>query len=150
MLFRCRIPIPHHGIKKNSRQIMRGAGGQPFIGKSKSLSVIEKVLTQRLTICRLQQRIDTPISTDVSVKMIFFFKNYWIKPKNKKELTRRSKTLGDLSNLYQLPEDCLQLAGIIADDAQIQSHDGSRILPGSENELLIEITSYDLNNELIL
>lgn len=32
----------------------------------------------------------------------------------------------DLSNLYQLPEDVLQRVGIIEDDQQIWSHDGSR------------------------
>jgi len=32
----------------------------------------------------------------------------------------------DLSNLYQLPEDVMQKAGIIEDDQQIESHDGSR------------------------
>jgi len=32
----------------------------------------------------------------------------------------------DSSNLYQLPEDVLQAAGVLVDDYQIESHDGSR------------------------
>lgn len=33
--------------------------------------------------------------------------------------------LPDASNLYQLPEDMLEAAGVIVDDRQIESHDGS-------------------------
>lgn len=32
----------------------------------------------------------------------------------------------DASNLYQAPEDALQAAGVLTDDYQIASHDGSR------------------------
>jgi Holliday junction resolvase RusA-like endonuclease len=39
---------------------------------------------------------------------------------------RSSDTIPDASNLYQLPEDLLQSAGILADDRQVESHDGSR------------------------
>ena len=39
---------------------------------------------------------------------------------------RDSGTLPDASNLYQAPEDCLQAAGILANDRQVESHDGSR------------------------
>ena len=39
---------------------------------------------------------------------------------------RESGNLPDLSNLYQMPEDLLEQAGIIEDDNQIESHDGSR------------------------
>ena len=139
MLFKCSIPLDHHAIKKNSRQIFRGTHGQPFIGKSNQLTVAEKILVQRLTIARLQNRLIEPIAQDVQVTFRFYFKNYYIKPKRKTDAPRRSQKLGDLSNLYQLPEDCLVQAGVLLDDAQIQSHDGSRILPGSENRLDIEI-----------
>jgi Holliday junction resolvase RusA-like endonuclease len=37
-----------------------------------------------------------------------------------------SGLLPDASNLYQFPEDMLEAAGILADDRQIESHDGSR------------------------
>lgn len=33
----------------------------------------------------------------------------------------------DLSNLYEFPQDCLEEAGIIENDNQIFSHDGSRM-----------------------
>lgn len=38
-------------------------------------------------------------------------------------------SMPDLSNLLQGPEDALQEAGILADDALIRSHDGSRAIP---------------------
>lgn len=38
---------------------------------------------------------------------------------------RASENLPDASNLYQMPEDLLQSAGIILDDRQVESHDGS-------------------------
>lgn len=37
-----------------------------------------------------------------------------------------SGNLPDLSNLYQMPEDLLQYAGVIEDDRLIAGHDGSR------------------------
>ncbi len=39
---------------------------------------------------------------------------------------RAGGNIPDASNLYQLPEDLLQAAGVIVDDRQIESHDGSR------------------------
>ena len=48
----------------------------------------------------------------------------------------------DLSNLYQLPEDCLQQAGIIENDNLIESHDLSRRLHGPQNELEIFILRF--------
>jgi Holliday junction resolvase RusA-like endonuclease len=38
----------------------------------------------------------------------------------------RDCNVPDASNLYQFPEDLLQAAGVIADDRQIEHHDGSR------------------------
>lgn len=52
------------------------------------------------------------------------------------------KTIGDLSNLYQLPEDCLEKAGIIANDTLIMAHDYSRRLPAEKNELEIYVLKY--------
>jgi hypothetical protein len=39
---------------------------------------------------------------------------------------RASETIPDASNLYQAPEDILEAAGVIEDDRQVESHDGSR------------------------
>ena len=37
-----------------------------------------------------------------------------------------SETIPDASNLYQAPEDVLEAAGVLVDDRQVESHDGSR------------------------
>ncbi len=39
---------------------------------------------------------------------------------------RATRHRNDASNLYQAPEDALQAAGVLVDDFQIGSHDGSR------------------------
>ena len=39
---------------------------------------------------------------------------------------RSNENLPDASNLYQMPEDLLEAAGVIEDDRQVESHDGSR------------------------
>jgi hypothetical protein len=39
------------------------------------------------------------------------------------------ESLADLVNLYQFPFDLLQKDGVILDDQQIRSHDGSRVWP---------------------
>jgi Holliday junction resolvase RusA-like endonuclease len=56
-----------------------------------------------------------PITVPVGIKMIFF--GAW---------HRASETIPDLSNLYEAPQDLLQKAGILLNDRQIESHDGSR------------------------
>ncbi len=53
-----------------------------------------------------------------------------------------SLTSGDLSNLYQHPEDCLQKASVISNDSLILSHDGSTKMP-SEVFKRLEILIFD-------
>jgi Holliday junction resolvase RusA-like endonuclease len=136
-LFKCSLLLDHHAIKKNSREIHRNwKTGQPFIGKNQKLTVAENILLTKLIYMRNKHRIFEPISEDIQVKFIFYCKNYYTK-KNE-----RSKNLPDLENLISLPQDCLQKAEIILNDRLIQSLDGSRIKPGEENRLDIEITKF--------
>jgi len=58
---------------------------------------------------------DSPIKEPVAAEMKFF-------------VAMKSGARVDLSNLYQLYEDALQEVGIIEDDSQIYSHDGSRVV----------------------
>jgi Holliday junction resolvase RusA-like endonuclease len=51
----------------------------------------------------------------------------------------QTKRRADASNLYQLPEDAMERAGVIENDYQIASHDGSRRLYDRENPR-VEIT----------
>jgi Holliday junction resolvase RusA-like endonuclease len=77
------------------------------------------------------------ITGPVHAKFIFHFKDFYTA---KKEMNLK---LGDLDNLLAMPNDCLQAAGIIRDDALIMSYDGSRKMPGDKNKL--SITLYEFN-----
>lgn len=141
-LFYMRIPVEYHSVKKNNRQIMRNRRtGKMFLGKSGRLvSAEQELLTAMLSAkeYNVLEKKKYPITTPVQVTMKFYFSKYF----TKKGLV--NKKLPDLSNLYQLPEDCLQKAGIIFDDYLIFSHDGSRRLPNQIMDYLeIEIFHYE-------
>ncbi len=151
-LFHCKIEVEKHFIKKNSRKIMRrGKYGSPFIGKSEALSNAESFLC---TMIQLQLNRDSqlsqPIDHQVWCIFHFYFADYFTKPKSKKEAPRMSLTLGDLSNLYQLPEDCLVKVGVLTNDALVMSHDLSRKLPSfdGKNWLEIFVLKYEENSVL--
>lgn len=105
--------------KKNSKQIVR-IGGQPRLLSSKPFRAWEKMATEAL---RAQYRGET-ISDPVHAKFLFYAPD------------RRKR---DLSNCFEGPQDALQKAEIIKDDAQIVSLDGSRLLYDKENPR-VEIT----------
>jgi len=48
----------------------------------------------------------------------------------------------DLSNTYQGPEDLLQACGVIKNDQQVKSHDGSRIYVVKDEPERVEIKIY--------
>lgn len=59
---------------------------------------------------------------------------------------RHTKRNIDLSNIYAAVEDMLQKLGVIKDDGQVQSHDGSRKILGvseAEAKVVIRITRFD-------
>ncbi len=130
LLFEAAIKVESHVSKKNNRPIY-GRGTRKFIGKSDKLIIAEKYLTQMLFLEKRRQNLTTIIG-DIHCEMKFEFSD-----KNS-----RSLKLCDLSNLYELPQDCLQQAGIIENDRFIQSHDGSRKYLGEDNILRIKIFKY--------
>lgn len=102
-------------IKKNSRTIRKNfKTGARFIGKSFKLEAEET----RVHLELLQQKAQETITEPCSVQFKFYCG------------TQHKR---DLSNLYQLYEDCLQSSGVIADDSLIESHDGSRKYYDKEN-----------------
>jgi len=59
---------------------------------------------------------------------------------------RHTKRNIDLSNIYAAVEDMLQKLGVIKDDGQVQSHDGSRKIlgvPEGDAKVKIEITRFE-------
>lgn len=99
-------------IKKNGRPIhVNRHSGRAFIGKSKRLADAEKdALAQIQAQCG---DISEPLPITYPVHVMFLF-------------YRGDRRACDLSNLYEFPQDILQEAGILENDALILSHDGSR------------------------
>jgi len=135
ILFNCTLNVSKFGILKNSKQILiNRKTGRHFIAKSDDASKLEAELLRKLHIERIKQRLDT-ITCDVNAKFIFHYpKTVYYTKKGE-----RNKKVGDLSNLIQLPEDCLQKSGIIQNDVQIYSLDGSCRKPIDSNNYFLEI-----------
>lgn len=138
-LFYCKIAVPKHGIKKNGRTIFKTRGSnRSFIGKSKDLQALEKLLALFFTSAKNRYGLKAPINVPVHAKFIFHMNTLFTK---KKMLAKNGP---DLSNLYQLPEDVMQAVGIIENDNLIFSHDGSRKKDCIDN--ILEIWLYEFDN----
>ena len=110
-------------LKNNKKIIMLDLPGQkhlPHWKPKKRPSIKESDKAERYRamamhqLYKQQQEGSEPITEPISVSMFFY--GAW---------QRKSGNLPDISNLYQMPEDLLQTTGIIADDRQIEDHDGS-------------------------
>lgn len=126
------ICLPYHAIKKNNRQI-HGRGTKKWIGKSERLRWAEQNLTLELKQWRVKNNFFETLTGDLQVSFVFYMDNYYNKDGT------RNRNMADLSNLLELPQDCLQYAGIIENDTDIVSLDGSRRCHGIENRLEIDI-----------
>jgi Holliday junction resolvase RusA-like endonuclease len=139
MLLHFKVPVLRHYIKKNSRPIYKNRKtGKTFIGKNKELIEAENYLVRKFQEEAQKIGLFDPINEPIWV--IFFF--HFTKDQFFTQKGYMRKTIGDLSNLYQLPEDCLEKAGIIENDCLIMAHDYSRKLPSDTNELEIYILKY--------
>lgn len=137
-LFYAKIDVEKHVVKKNNRPVFNNKyTGRAVMGKSKELVHAEKHLILNFKSLANAQKIYEPYKGPVHVMFLFHFANYYDSKK------KRSSRLPDMSNLYQLPEDCLQLAGVIENDNQICSHDLSRRLPAIKNYLEVFIFKHD-------
>ena len=134
-VFKCLVEVPKHGSKKNRKEIKRSyVTGRLFIGTERKQKYLQNMLTALLLREKLKSRIDT-INYDVNAKIVFYF------PKSvyfTKAGTRSSK-VGDISNLYQGVEDCLQEARVIENDSLIASHDGSSRQPIEGSKYMLEV-----------
>ena len=99
-------------VLKNSKKICRGKGGRTFV---KSNDRVTAWMDAAVAIYRAAHAGKEPIKEKVQLKCTF-----WL------AVQEDSGNLPDQSNLYQAPEDSLQRAGVIEDDRQVESHDGSR------------------------
>lgn len=112
-MFKCEFP-GNPRVLKNSKQIMvNRRTGCRFVTKSDLAMKAMERATSWFRVSAIRQKLDKAIAVPVHMKATF----YWAGPPN---------LVPDLSNLYQLPEDALQRAGVLVDDRLIESHDGSR------------------------
>jgi len=135
------IETESHVVKKNNRPIFRrGRGrGKTFLGKTDRLINAEGYYLLEMTKQAATQGAGYPIDFPIWVIFLFYFSptDYFTKK------GQISLTLPDLSNLYQLPEDCLQKAGVIKNDSLIHSHDLSRRLVSDKPRLEIFILKHN-------
>lgn len=137
IVFYAKIDVDSHISKKNNRPIFR-AGNKSVLGKSQKLRSAEDKMVLQLRSQRNGLGIYEPIRHDLWCLLLFFFKDYHLKKESK-----RSRRVNDLSNLFELPADCLQAAEIIENDSQICSFDLSRRLPGDKNQVEIFLIKYE-------
>lgn len=138
LIFYAHIPLHKHTVKKNNRPIYKNkTTGISFTGKSPELKAAEEHMIISLRSMANVQGIVEPYDGPVWTIMHFYFDNYYT------EKGAMNKNIPDLSNLYQLPEDALQTAGIIVNDNQIESHDLSRRLPSKDCALEVFVLKYN-------
>ena len=148
LVFDAVIQVPSHGILKNSKEIrMNKKTGARFISSNHIALALKRHLTNELIHKARKESIMGDrychnIANPVSIEFKFAY------PKDK--LITQKDTLnrkcGDLSNLYCLPEDCLQKAGIILDDSMIVSHEGSERVISPDSNYYLSIKIYELIN----
>ncbi len=113
-------------VKKSSKEIARrGRGGTPFIVSSKRYRAWEDTAVLQL---RSEWR-SPPIGKKQKLHVAVL------------TFVGAGQQRGDLDGRYAGPLDALELAGVIENDSQIYSHDGSRIYRDRERprvELLID------------
>lgn len=140
LLFYCHVDVDKHVTKKNNRSIFKNRKtGRMYPGKSKELVSAEEHMISEMAEQWRKFGGNQPLNMHIWCVFIFFFNHRHYYTKNG-TINRR---IGDLSNLIQLPEDCLQKAGIIKDDSLIMSLDLSRKFPGESNYLELFILPYD-------
>ena len=129
-----KIEVNKHLSKKNNRDIFfNRKTGRAFPGKSEDLKNTENWMIMQMRSQTNQLKSILPIKGDLHISFRFFFDNYYTKK------GERNKKIPDLNNLIHLPSDCLQAAGIIEDDTDICSIDGSSREPSGSNYLIIDI-----------
>jgi len=102
----------HPVVLKNNKEIaFNRKTGARFIKSSKRVDAYKPFALLQLK----EQFHHSPITIPISAQMIFY--GVW---------KSGAGNIPDMSNLYQMPEDLLEEAGIILNDNLIEHHDGSR------------------------
>lgn len=122
-----RLIIPGQPATKKNSQVARCVNGKPVVLQSKAYRAYEKMALKALLACP-RAEFWGPVTVTV---------NYWLKD------NRRP----DLNNLMAATADILEKAGVIPNDREIVSWDGSRIM-GVSPDPRVEITIRAVNRRL--
>ncbi len=114
-----RLIIPGQPATKKNSQAARCVNGKPVVLQSKAYRNYEKAALKALLACPFE----------IFAGPVVVTVQYWLKNKRRPDLT----------NLLQATADILEKAGVISDDREIASWDGSRIM-GVGPEPRAEIT----------
>lgn len=137
-LFHIKVDVEKHRTKKNGKSaFFSRKTGRAWITMKPEAKQQEQDLVLILTQVKQKLGQVAPLNCDIHAEFIFTFDDYYTKDK------KRRKTLPDLSNLIELPQDALQKAGIIENDTQICYLDGSCRKPGAKNTLEIYLWPVD-------
>ena len=116
------LVIPGQPVTKKNSQVARCVNGKPVIIQSKAYRAYEKASLEALLDYSRK-----PLSGSLAVRV-----HYWL----------RDRRRPDLNNLLAATADILQKAEVIADDREIVSWDGSRIMgvsPRPRAEILVQV-----------
>jgi len=139
LLFQTIIEVPFHGILKNNKQIfINKKTGKRFLTSSDKCKLAQSIIINKLTADKYSKKLNT-INEPVVAEFCFSYpKEIYYTKKGVK-----SNKVADMSNLYQLPEDCLQRSGILENDSLIENHGNSLRVPSINDKyyLIIRIFS---------
>lgn len=139
ILFKFSMDVDSHVVKKNSRPIYLNKGtGKSFIGKDKRVISAEKTMILEMRSQANKYKIEMIEEPCWAIFHFYFPKDHFF---TKKGLINQK--LPDLSNLYELPQDCLEDSGILKNDTLIHSHDLSRRLIGDKYKLEIFLLKFN-------
>jgi Holliday junction resolvase RusA-like endonuclease len=122
-----RLVIPGQPVTKKNSQVVRCVNGKPVVLQSKAYRQYEKIALEALKNYH-GPRFNGPVEVTA---------HYWLKN------NRRP----DLNNLMATSADILEKAGVIRNDQDISSWDGSRIL-GTSLYPRVEITIKPMSTKL--
>lgn len=138
--FEAFFELSRHSLKKNQKSIgyrRTSKGIKPFIRDAKN-GLLSNELSVNLKAALRKYGNFKPIDEPIIAEFTFYFPNHKFFTKKKTQ----SLTIGDLSNLYQGVEDCLQKCDVIKNDALICGHDGSRRVPWDKPTYGLKIFLY--------
>lgn len=119
ILFTCTIPGRAY-VKKNTSKKWRGR-----VVYTPQYEGWRATATKHIKMAMGLSPAMFPFDGQLGLKVLFYFENHQAEP--------------DLSALYEGPQDVLQECGVITNDRQFNSHDGSRKIFGEEAKTEIEI-----------